>query len=160
MCRAGTNMNRQKKIKYLKRRGDHYREASMLYATGQSLPKITKAENRKQDCQRKATPEKLQFASRMRQHMTPAEQHLWFQLKKLWPVFSAQDVIFGYISDFCSFQHKLIIEVDGEVHDGRGEYDRERDFNLSKRGYKTLRFSNDRVLNDRQAVLGEIMEAL
>jgi 5-methyltetrahydrofolate--homocysteine methyltransferase len=46
------------------------------------------------------------------------------------------------------------VEVDGTIHDERGEYDAERDSVLAGLGLRVVRFSNERVLTDLPVVLG------
>lgn len=124
------------------------------------LRKRGKLQNKRLKVARRVSAEKAQFADKLRRNMTLAEQRLWVKLSCLMPVFSAQTIVFGYIADFACVHRKMIIEVDGPIHEERQAYDRQRDDNLRRRGFRTLRFSNDRVMQDRQGVLGEIMEAL
>jgi len=51
-----------------------------------------------------------------------------------------------YIADFHNFENKLIIEIDGSIHQEQIEYDKEREDNIKALGYKILRFSNEEVL--------------
>jgi very-short-patch-repair endonuclease len=111
-------------------------------------------------CEDRSKPATTIYAQQMRQNMTPAEDHLWRKLQNLSPLFLPQVVVFGYIADFCCFSRKVIVEVDGEYHTLQGEKDRQRDLNLMKRGFRTLRFTNGQVFNSRPLVLGQIIEAL
>jgi hypothetical protein len=54
----------------------------------------------------------------------------------------------------------LIIEVDGPVHETQKEYDAMRQSFLESLGYRVLRFTNEQVLQDIQAVLPVIQAAL
>ena len=60
----------------------------------------------------------------------------------------------------CAPLQKLIIEVDGSQHLDQEEYDSERTAFLESRGYRVLRFWNRDVMNNIEAVLGVILEAL
>jgi len=60
----------------------------------------------------------------------------------------------------CAPRQKLIIEVDGSQHLDQEEYDSERTAFLESRGYRVLRFWNRDVMNNIEAVLGVILEAL
>lgn len=53
----------------------------------------------------------------------------------------------GYIADFYCQKHKLIIELDGKIHDlkERREYDEVRDNFFTSLDYKVLRFKNEEV---------------
>ncbi|MFA7717597.1 MAG: endonuclease domain-containing protein [Candidatus Absconditabacterales bacterium] len=60
--------------------------------------------------------------------------------------FLRQKPIEGYILDFYCAKLKLGIEIDGESHEGRGDYDEERDLILLGLGIKIVRYSNTDVL--------------
>jgi very-short-patch-repair endonuclease len=60
----------------------------------------------------------------------------------------------------CAPRKKLIIELDGSQHLDQQEYDAERTKYLEARGYRVLRFWNKDVLNDMDAVLKTIWDAL
>ena len=53
---------------------------------------------------------------------------------------------------------RLIIEIDGEIHQQRQDYDAIRDEYLRMMGNKILRFENARVLNNLIDVLQEISQ--
>jgi very-short-patch-repair endonuclease len=65
-----------------------------------------------------------------------------------------------YIVDFCAPRKKLIIELDGSQHLEQQEYDEERTKYLETRGYRVLRFWNNDVLNNMDAVLKVIWDVL
>ncbi len=56
-----------------------------------------------------------------------------------------------FIADFVCAEARLIVEIDGSQHAGPN-YDRERDAELKARGFRVLRFWNDDVLRDLNAV--------
>lgn len=62
--------------------------------------------------------------------------------------FTFQAIIKGFMPDFWSARHKLIIEVDGKVHDGQREYDKWRQGILCRGAIRMLRFTNSEVLSD------------
>jgi very-short-patch-repair endonuclease len=96
----------------------------------------------------------------LRQNQTKAEEILWFELRnnKLGAKFKRQHSIGGYIVDFYCQKYKLIIELDGEIHNTKEarEYDEVRDKFFKELGYTVLRFKNSEVENDTEKVLGEI----
>jgi very-short-patch-repair endonuclease len=107
-------------------------------------------------------PEKRELAWQMRRTMTPAESILWqclrrSQLQGLH--FRRQQVIDGFIADFYCHSARLVVEVDGPVHEGATEHDAERDAILTARGLRVLRITNERVLTDLDSVLAEIAAA-
>jgi len=111
----------------------------------------------------KITNEKKQRAKEMRCEMTPAENILWQRLRKNQLSgfhFRRQQVIDGFIVDFYCHAISLIVEIDGGIHETQQEQDAEREAHLISRGFQVLRFTNDRVENDIEGVLQEILENL
>jgi very-short-patch-repair endonuclease len=53
--------------------------------------------------------------------------------------FVRQEPIGPFIVDFVCREKKLIIELDGESHRERGDYDRQRETYLRDHGYTVLR---------------------
>jgi very-short-patch-repair endonuclease len=99
-------------------------------------------------------------ARELRHDMTLAEKVLWQELRtdKLNGLhFRRQQIIDGYIVDFYCHAANLIVEVDGDIHNQRMEYDAERDAHLISRGFNVLRFQNDEVMNNLPAVLEKIL---
>lgn len=106
----------------------------------------------------KCSQDKKDKAKRMRQNMTNAERKLWRRIRcdALGVRARRQVVMRGYIADFYIPRWKLIIEVDGKYHENQVEYDEKRDANLARIGFKTIRFTNNRVLTDLESVVSEI----
>ena len=107
----------------------------------------------------KATPEKMEIAKNLRNNMTPTEQLLWEKLKGKQICglrFRRQHPIDLFIVDFYCHQVRLVIEVDGEIHDQRAEYDDGRSAEMEKFGIKVIRFKNYDVENDIEKVLSKI----
>ena len=105
------------------------------------------------------TPEKQALAVQMRREMTPSEKRLWEKLRagRLNGLsFRRQQVIGGFIADFYCRSARLVIECDGSVHANQLEYDRERDRILATYNLRILRFTNDQINNNLQAVLAQI----
>jgi very-short-patch-repair endonuclease len=65
-----------------------------------------------------------------------------------------------FIVDFCCPARKLVIELDGGIHQQQQGYDRMRSQELNDRGYTVLRFQNDEVMNRLGDVLRRIKERL
>jgi very-short-patch-repair endonuclease len=99
----------------------------------------------------------------LRKNATNAERHLWYELKnrqfKKYK-FRRQYVIEPYIVDFICLSKKLIIELDGGQHCDQLEYDHARTLFLRSKGYKVLRFWNDAIFKEKEAVLEVILKAL
>jgi very-short-patch-repair endonuclease len=101
----------------------------------------------------------IRLAQDMRKEMTDTEKILWGQLnlRKLEGLrFRKQHPIGRYIADFCCPSIKLIIEVDGAIHNSQKEYDKNRDDYLKVQGYITLRFSDKQIKDKMTEVLASI----
>jgi len=100
----------------------------------------------------------------LRKNSTEAEQILWTHLRgsKLGVKFCRQLSIGRYIPDFCCRSLRLIIEVDGDVHNTPEtlENDSIRSDVLEGIEYKILRFTNQEVLTNIYKVLSEIKKYL
>jgi very-short-patch-repair endonuclease len=59
--------------------------------------------------------------------------------------------------DFVSFEHHLVVEADGSQH-AESEDDRRRDYDLSERGFRVLRFWNNDVLMRSESVMEKIVD--
>ena len=92
--------------------------------------------------------------------MTLAESFLWQSLRKndFGVRFFRQHIIGDYIVDFVSQTGGLVIEVDGGYHSERQqqEDDAVRESELKRMGFCILRFTNEEVLYDIDAVMGQI----
>ena len=112
-----------------------------------------------------ASPEIHRRARELRKQMTPSEKILWESLKGKTLEgykFRRQHPIKKFIVDFYCHELRLIIEVDGAVHDSldQNEYDCGRTFELEELGLKVLRFKNEMVINNLSFVLKEISRFL
>lgn len=103
-------------------------------------------------------------AKQLRNEMTPAETMLWMLVKEGIEGCKCrrQHPIGTYIVDFFCFRAKLIIEVDGSVHDDPAvaEHDKQRQEELESWGYKVVRYKNEEVINNAEAVLAEIRKTV
>lgn len=105
------------------------------------------------------------FSRDLRSNMTDAEQILWQAIRKKQLggfQFYRQKPIAGYIADFYCAKTKLVIELDGDVHnsvDAR-EYDVIRDGVMASLGLTVLRFTNAEVEHNLPAVLAQIVKNL
>ncbi|MEB3250311.1 MAG: endonuclease domain-containing protein [Merismopediaceae bacterium] len=111
----------------------------------------------------RGTTKEIEEAARLlRQQLTPAEAKLWEalrgrQLKGL--KFRCQHPIGRFIVDFYCPSLKLVIEVDGNIHTQRQDYDQARNNKFNNLGYRVLRFTNDEVIHDLPKVLNQIIQA-
>ena len=72
--------------------------------------------------------------------------------------FRRQHPILSFIADFYCYEKKLVVEVDGSVHDmsEAKERDEARTHELENFGITVLRFSNEEILTKIDEVLSEI----
>ncbi len=104
-----------------------------------------------------------QFARVLRKNQTDAESRLWRQLRNRHLAgykFRRQYPIGSYIADFVCLERHLIIEIDGGQHSELREHDEQRTQFLEKSGFRVLRFWNNDVLKNTDAVLNAILDAL
>jgi very-short-patch-repair endonuclease len=71
-----------------------------------------------------------------------------------------QIAIDRYFADFVCEAAKVIVELDGPLHDGREEYDFRRTQTVELCGYIVLRFRDERVLADPGAVADDLLAVL
>ena len=101
-------------------------------------------------------------AQENRSNPTDAEVILWAVLrnKKLGYRFRRQHVIAEYIVDFVCIEKKIIVELDGEIHPRKIDYDDERTRVLNDSGFRVIRFKNGHVINDLNTVIEVIKDTL
>jgi very-short-patch-repair endonuclease len=105
----------------------------------------------------------LQRAQELRKQQTPTEQIIWECLRDrrfLNAKFRRQHNIGQFIVDFYCRTAKLVIELDGEVHNSQKIEDANRDEWMQAHGLIVLRFGNNEVLDNLGEVLGVIAEVL
>lgn len=105
---------------------------------------------------------KLRFARKLRRAMTTAEARLWRALRASrfgGSKFKRQQPLGDFIVDFVCFESRLVVEVDGGQH-FESSSDTRRDEWLRQRGFRVLRFWNNDVLQNFDAVLMTIAQAI
>ncbi len=102
-------------------------------------------------------------ARRLRSVMKPAEQKLWRELRKLNAHIRRQAPIGKFVADFACHGRRLVIEVDGEIHERLADValrDASRAAWLESQGYRVVRFTNRQVDADVFSVVEEIKRHL
>ena len=110
------------------------------------------------------------LATKLRNNATREERFLWSELRRKnlkykflrqHPIIydSANREYFFYIPDFYSAQKKLVVEVDGKIHDYQKEYDKHREEVLKGKGLHVLRLRNEE-LNNIEKVIEKINKML
>ena len=104
-----------------------------------------------------------QLARALRKRMTDAERKLWRHLRNRelggWK-FKRQYPVGSFIVDFICLEKNVVIEVDGGHHAENEELDIQRSAYLNKMGYRVVRFWNNEVLQETEAVLEAIFAIL
>ena len=104
--------------------------------------------------------QKRTFARVLRANATDAETTLWRLLRsrRLASMkFRRQVPIGPWIVDFVSFEQRLIVEADGSQH-AESKDDKRRDYELSERGFRVLRFWNNDILARSESVMEMIVD--
>jgi threonyl-tRNA synthetase len=94
-------------------------------------------------------------AKEMSKNMTKAEQLVWFNIlesNKTGFKWTKQKVIDNYIVDFYCHSLGLVLEIDGDSHSERQEYDEMRTKFLNNFGLEVVRFTNDEVYNNLDGI--------
>lgn len=102
-------------------------------------------------------------ARALRRQTTDAERYLWQHLRRRQIAghrFRRQVPVAGFIADFACLEAKVIVELDGGQHAQNVEYDEQRDRLIEAQGFRVLRFWDNQVFQETQAVLEKIMRAL
>ena len=105
----------------------------------------------------------MERARELRENPTVAERVLWKHIRRRQlggHRFRRQHPTGPYILDFFCFQKGLVLEIDGGQHSERAASDAERTARLEARGFRVLRFWNNQVLNEIEAVKEAILLAL
>jgi leucyl-tRNA synthetase len=91
----------------------------------------------------------------LRRQSTKPEQLIWSLLRRhrLGSLkFRRQHSIGPYIVDFACDEKKIVVEIDGGYHDYVAEADIARQRELQDLGWTVIRYSNEEVLHDLEAV--------
>ena len=103
---------------------------------------------------------KTRFARQLRRDMTDAERRLWQRVRMrqmMGARFRRQHPLGPYIVDFACLAERLVIELDGGQH-FESLYDRRRDSAIAAMGFRVLRFWNNEVFLDLDAVCDRISD--
>ena len=107
----------------------------------------------------RVNPEKLVLAKAMRRNMTLAERCFWNAVRanKIDGMhFHRQQVIDGFIADFYCGDQRLVVEIDGGIHETQKDYDNKRETALKKNGLRVIHFSNQEVINNIDLVIQKL----
>jgi len=103
-------------------------------------------------------------AKDLRQNLTRAEEILRVHLKKgiRGYKFRRQHPIAAYIADFFCYKLKLMVEVDGSIHNNSETISNDitRQNDLEKLGYTVIRFTNAEIFEEADMVLNKTSESV
>lgn len=100
---------------------------------------------------------------KLRNRMTDAETRLWQCLRRRLMSgfkFRRQHPFGDYVLDFVCFEAMIVIEIDGSQHMESLERDTIRTATLNAAGFRVLRFWNNEILCDIEAVKESIWQAV
>jgi very-short-patch-repair endonuclease len=102
----------------------------------------------------RATRKSMQAAKRQRRNMSPPEIKLWALLRRSpgGVKFKRQHAVGPYVADFYCSADKLVIEIDGLIHDFTVERDGRRDEYIRGLGLRILRIPAADVMRDSISV--------
>ena len=102
------------------------------------------------------------MARPLRGRSTEAEKRVWQALRahQAGSKFRRQQPIEGYVVDFVSFEHRLVIEIDGGQHGDASDDEERRTRCLEANGFRILRFWNNDVMENLEGVFDTIVAAL
>jgi very-short-patch-repair endonuclease len=103
----------------------------------------------------------MRLARQQRRNMSPAEVRLWNRLRRS-PCgigFRRQHPIGPYSADFYCPVAKLVIEIDGLIHDfaAQAEHDERRNAYIRELGLQTVRIAASDVMRDADAAAGALI---
>ncbi len=95
----------------------------------------------------------------MRKNPTNGEKIMWDLLRRNTTEyhFRRQHIVDRFIADFICVEKKLIVEVDGDIHDYKKAEDKERTKILNQLGFEIVRFSNDEIIKNREDIFQSII---
>ena len=110
----------------------------------------------------KATRNSMRASKRLRRQMTPPEALLWklLQGSPCGVRFRRQYAIGPYVADFYCPSAKLVIEIDGQIHnfEGQADHDVLRDELIREFGVRIERIAASEVMRNATAVAQSIVE--
>jgi type I restriction-modification system DNA methylase subunit/very-short-patch-repair endonuclease len=105
----------------------------------------------------------VETARELRGKQTPAEEMFWELVRNrkfLGLKFRRQHQIGSYVTVFYCHEQRLVVELDGGIHDTRKEKDQKRDRYLESQGLRVLRIKNEELLDSPQTCLETIAQNL
>lgn len=103
----------------------------------------------------------------LRKNQTKAENIFWdnvrnrklngYKFLRQYPIrFKIGGVRCFFVADFLCAKAKLVVEIDGGIHDKQKEYDECRTHIINNLGYRVIRFKNYEVLHNFPSVINKL----
>lgn len=112
----------------------------------------------------KIYPHLKEFARQNRKNQTPSEEKLWQSLRnsKTGFKFRRQIPIGGFIADFACFNPRLVVEVDGGIHNTKDqkEKDANKNADLNYHNFSLIRVTDKDVMENLDSVIKKIINVL
>ena len=117
-----------------------------------------------------AIPIQIKLSRDLRKNLTPEETIIWKILRnrkfhslkftRQYPILISKrnEITQFYIADFYCASLKLIIELDGGIHNEQIEYDKNRDSTLNEIGFTVVRLKNEMINEDPYKALNKIAD--
>ena len=104
----------------------------------------------------------VQRARELRRLAPKPERRLLRALRETYPhlKWRHQTPLGPFFADMLSFSEKLVIEVDGDTHAVAQGYDASREDFMARKGYRTVRLTNDDVMQNLEGVMTQISFSL
>jgi len=102
-------------------------------------------------------------AARLRKEMTPSEKELWKLLRAIeGQTFRRQPAIGDYVFDFACYGARLLIEIDGSIHERADVQanDKAKTIYAATQGFSVLRLQNNDVWDRPAWVVAEVRARL
>jgi len=100
------------------------------------------------------------FAKELRKEQNPSEKMVWGLLRNRRFAkfkFRRQYPIGPFIADFVCMDAMLVLELDGETHVGREDYDSRRKKYLEEQGFRVVRVWNNQLHENSEGVMQHIL---
>lgn len=112
---------------------------------------------------KKTSPKIRALSKRLRKNQTRPERLLWKVLRNRqvnrlkW---RRQHPIGNFIVDFYCAEYRLVLELDGDSHADRINYDEQRTKWLVTRGYHVIRFANREIVKIISGIIDQIIDVV
>ncbi|HHE39127.1 MAG TPA: DUF559 domain-containing protein [Candidatus Cloacimonetes bacterium] len=113
----------------------------------------------------------VQTAGNLRKHSTKAEKIFWnavrnrkienLKFNRQFPLyFEYEGRKRFFIADFYCHEMKLVVEIDGGIHETQKDCDELRTAIINELGMKVIRFNNEKVIKNLNEVIEELTKIL